>query len=797
MFAIRSTRQMALLAGGTCALILAAVLLLNYYLVRPAGDRLLWASLFLAILPVSAVVGAACALWSTRLIRPLALRVRELIAEQGEPSPLPRHPRALIEYLYNALDRIAGHLEASQRHNRELEALAAINSDLNQARSLAEMGDLALTHAAAVAPYRRGYVALVDRDDGELRVIAGRGIEEGSTVTCDMRRRVSAQSITLPLRSTDADLGLLHLESPKAGQDEIHLLELLVEILSTAVEKRRLFESAWREARAQKLLNEAGRVLTSTLDKQEVLTRVMQEVTHTLNAEAGSILLVDEERGDMYFAASASPSAELLRDTRVPLGHGIVGWAVTHREAVLVRDARNDPRFYNQVDRQTGMRTRSLICVPLLSKDKVIGAIEVMNPRSGNFTTHDLHLLESLAPQAAVAIENAMLYESLKSQMDKLKRTQNKLIQAEKLSAIGQLVAGVAHELNNPLTAIIGYSQLLLDAFPEGPMREDLERINREAQRSARIVRNLLAFARQQRMEKLPVDLADVLNRTLDLVAYHLEVNDILLVRDIADEPMVVLGDVNQLQQVFLNLINNAHQAMYKAHGGGTLTIYAAPTDKGRVRVQVMDDGPGIPPEVMGRVFDPFFTTKDVGEGTGLGLSICLGIVQEHGGHIWAESEVGKGTVLTVELPLYEGTPMPMNQRESPPTVESTAERSILVVDDEVEIVRILKRILESKGYKVTTATDGQGALAAIERDNFDLVICDLKMPGMDGRDLYEWLRRERPDMTHRVVFSTGDVVSNDSWSFLQKVEGRFIAKPFKPGQILSFVEQKLMESSR
>ncbi len=788
MLVIRSPKQLALLAGGTCALLLAAVLFLGYQLLR---DRSPWGTLFMAVLPVSAVVGLVCALWGACLDRSHAAHRQDLPDREGEQLLAPRYS-LLMAYMRRIMDQIAGGQAISQKHNRELEALAAINSDLNGAASFREMGELALAHVGALVSYSRGYVALVDQQGSELRMIACHGCEEADLDPGEIGRLVSERSVTLPLCSAEGEIGILHLESPGFTQDELHLLELLAEILSTAVEKRRLFEAAQREARMQKLLNESGRVLTSTLDKEEVLTRIMQEVTHTLDAEAGSILLVDEERGDMYFAASASPSAELLRDTRVPLGQGIVGWAVQHRESVLVRDARQDPRFYSQVDRQTGMSTRSLICVPLLSKDRVIGAIEVMNPRGGHFTTHDLHLLESLAPQAAVAIENAMLYESLKSQMEELKRTQSKLIQAEKLSAIGQLVAGVAHELNNPLTAIIGYSQLLLDACSDGAMREDLERISREAQRSARIVRNLLAFARQQQMEKVPIDLAEVLNKTLDLVVYHLEMDNILLVRDIDDEPMVVVGDVHQLQQVFLNLINNAHQAMHKAHGGGTLTIRAGPTERGTVQVKVMDDGPGIPPEVMGRIFDPFFTTKDVGEGTGLGLSICLGIVQEHGGDIWAESEVGGGTVMTVELPLYKGSPPPKDQGEGPLRVEPAAERSILVVDDEVEITRILKRILESRGYRVVAVTDGNAALEAIEQHHFDLVICDLKMPGIDGRALYDYLQRERPDMARRVVFSTGDVVSEESWSFLHQAGERFIAKPFKPDQILSFVEKVL-----
>jgi two-component system NtrC family sensor kinase len=322
-------------------------------------------------------------------------------------------------------------------------------------------------------------------------------------------------------------------------------------------------------------------------------------------------------------------------------------------------------------------------------------------------------------------------------------------------------------------------------------MCEDLERINREAQRSARIVQNLLAFARQQSSEKRSIELGQVLDRAIDLLAYQLQVDNISLVREISPEPMIVLGDRYQLQQVFLNLITNAYQAMHKAYGRGTLTIRTERVDGQRARIIFADDGPGVPPEIASRVFDPFFTTKDVGEGTGLGLSICLGIVQEHEGRIWLDTEVEKGATFVVELPL-DGEEQARPEQGARYDAISHQGASILVVDDEPEIVLLLQRILEGEGYAVDAVNGGHEALMVLSKQAFDLLICDLKMPGISGRDIYEQIGQQQPELAERMIFTTGDTVSSDSWAFLQQARRPFISKPFKPETVLAQVNQVL-----
>lgn len=786
---IRRIWQFTLLAGAICVVVLSpAAWLLG--LVTGADSGIVWALLAATVLLASGVVAGLVTLTFGAVLQALIGHLRRLSFRQDEAGsnvPQINKPFAAVEDL---AARIAADQDSLRRRNSELEVLASISHALNRASQLDEVLDTALNKLSRLRPYKCAYVALVDEQAGEPRIVASRGFTDDELQSLAVRLGPDGRLSGLacyPLRTNAGVIGTLGLQTDAVSADTQRSLSLLADVLATAVEKCRWIESAQREVRAQKLLNRAGRVLTSTLESQEVLTRVMREVIQALNAEDGSVVLVDPARDQLHFAAVASPQAADLIGTSIPMGRGIVGWAIERGESVLALDARTDERFYEQIDQQTGMSTQSIICVPLLSRDNAIGAIEVMNSKNGRFTSYDLQLLESLAPQAAIAIENAFLFENVKRQMAELERTQGQLLQAEKLSAIGELVAGVAHELNNPLTAVVGYAQLLLETCEDPEVREDLERINREAQRSARIVQNLLAFARQQSSEKHTIELGQVLDKAIDLLAYQLQVNNISLVRQLAPEPMITLGDRYQLQQVFLNLITNAYQAMHKAYGRGTLTIRTERVDGDLARIYFADDGPGVPPEIANRVFDPFFTTKDVGEGTGLGLSICLGIVQEHEGRIWLDTEVERGATFVIELPL-DGEEPPLQEEQPQSALARYQDLSVLVIDDEPEIVLLLQRVLEAEGCDVVAANGGHEALDALSKDAFDLVICDLKMPGVGGRDIFDYLAEHRPELVERIIFTTGDTVSSDSWAFLQETQQPFISKPFKPQTVLTQV---------
>ena len=371
------------------------------------------------------------------------------------------------------------------------------------------------------------------------------------------------------------------------------------------------------------------------------------------------------------------------------------------------------------------------------------------------------------------------------------KRLQEQLIQSEKLSAIGQLIAGVAHELNNPLASVLGFADFLSESSqtPDA-LAEPIRVIQQEAQRAAGIVRNLLTFARKQGQERRRVEIGPILQRTVQLLNNQLiglRVEPRLQVD--LDLPAVD-GNPNQLQQVFLNMINNGAQAIAGAERGGTVVVRARTWLDG-VAVDISDDGPGIAEEHHGRVFEPFFTTKAEGEGTGLGLSISQGIIKEHGGRIVLKSSPGEGATFTIELP---------GASSEPAVIAATprgAERSgaILVVDDEPHILHYMRATLEAWGHRVETAGDGAEALEMARRGGHDLIITDVRMPRLGGREFYERLAGEHPAVAARVVFATGDAVRDDTMAFIERSGRPFLHKPFKLAELRSTVSAALEQA--
>jgi two-component system, NtrC family, sensor kinase len=282
-------------------------------------------------------------------------------------------------------------------------------------------------------------------------------------------------------------------------------------------------------------------------------------------------------------------------------------------------------------------------------------AVDAMKKGAYDFVQKPFNLNEVLA-LVEKSIEKSDLksiVQQLREAKKKLEETQMQLIQSEKLAGIGQLAAGVAHELNNPLSGVMGFAQLLLDDPGLTPQqRKDIETICAQSQRCRVIIQNLLQFSRRKEPVTEPVSLAPLLQTTIDLVKYDFSTSGIDLIQHVPTSLPSVFGDPNQLQQVFLNLITNARQAM-ESQKNGRLLIEASQNGK-YVVIRFSDNGPGIPLDIQGKIFDPFFTTKPQGKGTGLGLSICYGILQQHQGHLKMESTAGEGATFIMELPIYE-----------------------------------------------------------------------------------------------------------------------------------------------
>lgn len=361
------------------------------------------------------------------------------------------------------------------------------------------------------------------------------------------------------------------------------------------------------------------------------------------------------------------------------------------------------------------------------------------------------------------------------------RRLQEQLFQSEKMSAIGQLIAGVAHELNNPLTSVVGFADFLAEQTQVPPsLREPLEVLRTEAERASTVVKNLLRFARRNEPERKRLPIKPVIEQIASLLRGQLLAQNVELTLEFdADLPELDI-DPQRLTQVFLNLVTNAAQAITATGRPGLISLRARKWHSG-VAIDVRDTGPGMSDEVAAHAFDPFFTTKPEGQGTGLGLSIAQGIVREHGGQISLSTTIGAGATFTIELP---GAGAPRRSDPAIPAIANRGPLKVLVVDDEPHILHYLRATLESWGHQVITAGDGAAALETLGRETWDVIVTDLRMPKVSGREFYETLSQRHPEMARRVVFSTGDTVRGDTLAFLEQQGRPVLHKPFSLGDL-------------
>ena len=393
------------------------------------------------------------------------------------------------------------------------------------------------------------------------------------------------------------------------------------------------------------------------------------------------------------------------------------------------------------------------------------------------------------------------------------------LVQKEKLAAVGQLVSGVAHELNNPLQGVLGYAELMLAARPPGLEAEELRAIRDNANRAAGIVRNLLTFAGRSSAARGWQQMNEVVRGAAAAREAPLRSADIDLRVQLADRLPLVYIDHTRLADVLVNLIQNAENAIAaRREGRGTLSAVPVDTrgeiivatswrgEPDRILVEVFDNGSGLKDEDLNRVFDPFFTTREVGQGTGLGLSVCYGIVREHGGQITARNAVGGGAVFSIELPVMAeslataaaaagmpprpGDVMPVPSYAAVERVETAPKRlKALVVDDEESNAALVRRVLAGAGYDVESTTLSRRALVMIERTAYDAVIADVKMPELSGQELYGRVCQIRPEMARRFIFITGDIDGEDTREFLDQSRCSYFMKPFNLERLTAAVD--------
>ncbi|HJZ12950.1 MAG TPA: ATP-binding protein [Acidobacteriota bacterium] len=380
--------------------------------------------------------------------------------------------------------------------------------------------------------------------------------------------------------------------------------------------------------------------------------------------------------------------------------------------------------------------------------------------------------------------------------LQSLRNTRAQLIQSEKLSAIGEFVSGIAHELNNPLTAVIGFSEMLQESGISDRQRKFVDRIKESADRCHKIVHNLLSFARQHPPERKWVVINVLIEAAIDILHYELRTSNIAVVKNLSPDIPRILVDPHQMQQVFLNIMNNARHAIENHQDSGEIRISTTRTGM-CVRISFQDNGPGILPEHLSRIFDPFFTTKPVGIGTGLGLSLSYGIIQEHRGTISAHSVPCEGASFVIELPVTQPAQESIGESFSDQSFVSAKDGSgkkILVIDDEEAILELLSETLTPRGYQVDTVRDGISAVRQFQQARYDLIVCDWKIPGLSGQQIFEKICEIEPQAPRRFIFITGDLLNQKSEQFLRDQQTPCLSKPFSSDELIAAI-RKILEA--
>ena len=600
------------------------------------------------------------------------------------------------------------------------------------------------------------------------------------------RRWALRSLVAYPVMAGDqllAVLSLSHVEPVRFIDETSEVVQLFVAQASVAIQNARLYREAQRRRDVAEVLARLGRELTGTLQTERIADLVTHGLLDLLGVQSSAVFRFEPEDGTLHEIASHGPASSIARGLVLRPGEGIAGLAVADRKVVVTPDVLREPRLTHTPEQRALLARhgiRAMIGIPLFTSERVIGALAVGDRAGREFSAEELQAVQAFADQTALALENARLYATAQDSLTRLHETQAQLVQAAKMAALGQLVSGVAHELNNPLSVIIGYGQLLLSREVPDSMRRPVELMVSQGDRMAKIVRNLLFFARQRPPERAAVSLQAVVEQTLALRINQLTLSGITVETAFAAELPEITGDAQQLEQVFLNLLLNAEQAILEAKPQGRIVVRTRMSDKGDyVCADVIDDGPGIASDALPRVFEPFFTTKMVGSGTGLGLSVSYGILEEHGGRLTVQSRRGE-TIFTVELPVSRA-PEPGPKARALRPMPSGEGRLALVVEDEPSVLDLVVTLLKERGWAVDVASGGRTGLESVEHRSYDLIISDVRMPDGDGAQFYTSVRQRVPSLARRFVFITGDTANEEAWAFLEGARVPVIEKPFQP----------------
>lgn len=536
----------------------------------------------------------------------------------------------------------------------------------------------------------------------------------------------------------------------------------------------------------------ASQVIFSTVNLDQLYEGAMDLVLKVFNADEGSLMVLDSD-GKLVITASRGLRDKDLCQIHLRVGERVAGKVAEEKQGRIILGGLDRYPEFHGVD--PNQRIRASLVIPLLFQGKLLGVLNLnrtANPEP--FTESHLNLGNLFAAQLAQAITNGQSYEDLEKKIRQLKKAylmleeaQTQLVESEKLASIGGLVAGVTHELNNPITVIMGYAEMILGMDIPPQMRERLQTVYHASKRCHRIIQDLLMFARKRKPQLETVEPCVLMEEALSLVSDEMKKAEIEVTKRIPRECPAISGDAHQLRQVFLNILVNGCHALQEVTGRKRTFEISVAAGSGHLEISIADNGPGISKENLTKIFDPFFTTKPSGKGTGLGLSLCYGIIKEHGGMISVESEEGAGAVFQIKLPLgiSEG-----GEVSIPKGNEKV--KSVLLVDDE-EIMRdVVEMVLKEEGYEVETAANGEEALSKLQKRDFDLIISDYIMPRMNGRLFYETLKKTRPRLAQRFMFVTGSIAGGEMTNYFKNNNLPYLIKPVKEADLLARIGQAL-----
>lgn len=601
------------------------------------------------------------------------------------------------------------------------------------------------------------------------------------------------RNFEVTLRRRDGTI-LLAMESSFATRDATGNVERYQGFVLDMTEKRRAEDEMQRRNRELNALNAMAVVAAQSFDLDEILNLTLRQVVTLFAAESGTVYLADMDSPIYRRRAAWGPrSRDKVRVAEMTFADGFGDLVMRSRAEVVT--AEYLPHLpANVAEFMKSDSDRSWIWVLFWAKDSPVGLMGLCSHAGYQYSSNDENLLVAISRQLATTIEKVRLYEETCRAYEDLRKTQEQLLQSEKMSAVGQLIAGVAHELNNPLTAILGYAQLLETEGLNSRAQDFVSKLFKQAQRTHRVVQNLLSFARQRKPQRDEVDIRRVLEETIALRDYDLKSNNIKLELSLPSEPAMVVADPHQLEQVFLNIINNAVDAVLETGRNGSLKVRVS-TQNGHVCTQFSDDGAGI--KDPKRIFDPFYTTKSVGKGTGLGLSICYGIVKEHGGDITANNNAEGGATIEVRIPASSSIVAPPESvKTSARAHEGAIDGRVLLVEEEEAILDFERDVLAGSGATVITAKNAEDVRTRLLSEPFDAIIMNGKMPDWGAKESYSWLKQNSAGMEQHVLYTfSNGVEPTEGRSFLHENNVPYLVKPFEVAELISQARKLLQKA--